>query len=178
MAAVTIAALILGACGSTQASVAPSSPPPTPKITPNPHLTDPATADQIFRAIGSAGLPLTASNASTGGPNSPMVKRINAAFAGWPLIITQFQTGPALRAAVKWDPGKPPPKGSAPYNFVGLNILIEFGPGSGLPPTPDTARKEQAQRLLAAIDPLLSPIEQRSILPLQTAEAASGTAAP
>jgi hypothetical protein len=173
-----MSALILGACGSTQASVAPSSPPPTPVITPNPHLTDPATADQIFRAIGSAGLALTASNASTGGPNSPMVKRINAAFAGWPLIITQFQTGPVLRTAVKWDPGKPPPPGSAPYNFVGLNILIEFGPGSGLPAAPDTARQEQAQRLLAAIDPLLSPVEQRSVLPLQTAEAATGSAAP
>jgi hypothetical protein len=154
------------------ASPAPSSPPPTvrptPVITPDPHLTEPATADQIFVAIRVGDLPLSVNNATSGDPTSPIVKRINAAIGNWPLIITEFRSSAALRQATKWDPAKRPAQGNAPYTFVGLNILIEFGPVTGVLAAPDAERQKQAQAVVALIDPLLWPLEQRSVVPLQT----------
>lgn len=159
----------LAACGSP----APSSPPPvtprpTPVITPDPHLAEPATADEIFSAIRVGKLPLAVNNATAGDPNSPVVKRINADIGNWPLIITQFRTSELLRETMKWDAAKPPAQGNAPYTFVGLNIVIEFGPTTGKLATPDASRQEQAERLIALVDPLLWPLEQRSVAPLAT----------
>jgi hypothetical protein len=165
------------------ASAAPSSAPPptvapTPVITPNPHLTDPATADAIFSAIRSAGLPLSTSNAFAGAPNAAVVKRINAAVDNWPLIITQYKDTATLRAAVKWDPSKPPAAGSPPYAFVGLNIMVAFGPPAGKPVAPDASRQAQAQRLVGALDPLLWPLEQRSVKAIPTSTPPAATPAP
>jgi len=172
-------ALMLTACAASVPSSAPSpTVAPTPVITPNPHLTDPATADAIFSAIRSAGLPLSTSNAFAGAPNAPVVKRINAAVDNWPLIITQYQNMATLRAAVKWDPSKPPAAGSPPYAFVGLNIMVAFGPPSGKPVPPDASRQAQALRLVGALDPLLWPIQQRSVTPIPTATPPAASPAP
>lgn len=73
--------LLDAACGAATASVAPTVA-PSPVVTPDPHLPDPTTADDVFRAIGAQGLRLTASNAVTG--TGTLVKRINASFGGWP----------------------------------------------------------------------------------------------
>jgi len=151
---------------------------PTPVITPDPHLTDPATADDVVRAIGSSGLPLTLTNAIGGEASSPFIKRINGALGDWPLVVTQYKDSAGLRAAIKWDPTKPPADGSAPYVFVGLNILISFGPTSGKPVAPDPARQAEAQSLAAALDPLLWPLEQRSITPILTRTAPTATPPP
>ena len=178
-AAAALLAVMLTACA---ASVPPSAPSPTvaptPVITPNPHLTDPATADAIFSAIRSAGLPLSTSNAFAGAPNAPVVKRINAAVDNWPLIITQYKNTATLREAVKWDPSKPPAAGSPPYAFVGLNIMVAFGPPSGKPVPPDASRQAQALRLVGALDPLLWPIQQRSVTPIPTATPPAASPAP
>jgi hypothetical protein len=178
-AAAALLAVMLTACA---ASVPSSAPPPTvaptPVITPNPHLTDPATADAIFSAIRSAGLPLSTSNAFAGAPNAAVVKRINAAVDNWPLIITQYKNTATLRAAVKWDPSKPPAAGSPPYAFVGLNIMVAFGPPSGKPVPPDASRQAQALRLVGAMDPLLWPIQQRSVTPIPTSAPPAATPAP
>jgi hypothetical protein len=106
------------------------------------------------------------------------VKRINADIGNWPLIITQFRSSELLRSTLKWDPAKPPAQGNAPYTFVGLNIVIEFGPTTGKLATPDTSRQEQAERLVALVDPLLWPLEQRSVAPLATKTAPPPSAAP
>lgn len=151
---------------------------PTPVVTPDPHLTDPASADAVVRAIGATGLPLSITNAIAGDASSPIVKRINAAVDNWPLVVTQYKNSAALRAAIKWDPTKAPAAGSPPYLFVGLNILISFGPTSGKPVAPDSARQAEAQRLAAALDPLLWPLEQRSITPILTRLAPTPTPAP
>jgi hypothetical protein len=166
LAAVVIA---LAACASPAPSSAPPvTPRPTPVITPDPHLTEPATADEIFNAIRVGKLQLAVNNATAGDPNSPVVKRINATIANWPLIITQFRSSELLRETMKWDPATPPAQGNAPYTFVGLNIVIEFGPTTGKLATPDASRREQAERLVALVDPLLWPLEQRSVAPLAT----------
>jgi hypothetical protein len=167
-AGAVMAILLAAACASPPPSSPPPTVRPTPVITPDPHLTEPATADQIFIAIRVGDLPLSVNNATSGDPTSPIVKRINAAIGNWPLIITEFRSSAALRQTTKWDPKKRPTQGNAPYAFVGLNILIEFGPVTGLLAAPDADRQRQAQEVVALIDPLLWPLEQRSVIPVQT----------
>jgi hypothetical protein len=166
--ATVIVALTLAACGSSVASPSPSATvAPTPVITPDPHLTAPATADAVFNAIRKAGLPLSVTNASSD-PKLAIVKRINAAIDNWPLIITQYKSSELLRPSAKWDPTKPLDDASPAYVFVGLNIMVAFGPASGTVAVPDSNRQEQAQRLVDVLDPLLWPLEQRSITPIAT----------
>jgi hypothetical protein len=167
-AGAVIATMLVTACGSAPPSLPPPTARPTPVITPDPHLTEPATADQIFVAIRVGDLPLNVNNATSGDPTSPVVKRINAAIGNWPLIITEFRSSSALRQTTKWDPTMPPTQGNAPYTFVGLNILIEFGPVTGVLAAPDTDRQKQARVLVDLIDPLLWPMEQRSVIRLDT----------
>lgn len=164
--------MLLTACGAGgPATAPPATVVPTPVITPDPHLTEPATADAIFNAIRSAGLPLSITNAIGGDPNSPIVKQINAAVENWPLVIVQYKDSATLRSTLKWDPKVPPGKGNPPYAFVGLNILVGFGPSSGTPAAPDAARQAQARAIVAALDPLLSPLQQRSVSPIPTSTA-------
>ena len=49
-----------------------------------------------------------------------------------------------------------------------MNILVEFGPVTGAPAAPDDTREQQAKDLIALIDPLLWPLEQRAIDPVPT----------
>lgn len=171
----------VAACGSPPpASVAPPSAAPSVAVITDPHLSEPATADQIFTAIRTADLPLAVTNATAGGPSSPMIKQINAQVANWPLIITQYRSGAALRDALKWDPSRGPNPGDPPYAWVAMNILIAFGPSTAKPTAPDATRQEQAKALVALIEPLLWPIEQRSIAPVptRTAPPAAAVASP
>ena len=110
----------------------------------------------------------------------PIVKQINAAIDNWPLVISQYRNSATLRAAVKWNPKLPPADGSPPFVFVGLNVLVAFGPTVGNPLPPDAIRQAQATRLVEVIDPLLWPLEQRSVtpVPVRTAVAASPAPAP
>ena len=172
-------AMTLTACAaSVPSSVPPPTVAPTPVITPDPHLTAPASASAIFNVIRPAGLPLSITNTIGGDPNSPIITQINAAVDNWPLIITQYKNTATLRAAVKWDPSKPPAAGSPPYAFVGLNIMVAFGPPSGKPVPPDASRQAQALRLVGALDPLLWPIQQRSVTPIPTSTPPAATPAP
>jgi hypothetical protein len=172
-------AVALSACTSTVASPNPSpTTAPTPVITPDPHLTEPATADAIFNAIRKAGLPLSVTNANGGDPNSPVVKRINAAIDNWPLVITEYRTSALLKSTTNWDPAKLPDDASPAYAFVGLNVMIAFGPASGKVADPAPNRQEQAQRLVDVLDPLLWPLQQRSLKPIPTRPADSASASP
>lgn len=168
VAGAVMTTVLVAACASPPPPSAAPTVRPTPVITPDPHLTEPATADQVFRAVRSGDLDLQVNNASAGGPDEPLVKRINAAVGNWPLVISEYRTSAALRAAIDWNPGEAPAQGNSPYAFVGLNILIEFGPMTGLPAAPDFTRQAQAEGIVALLDPLLWPLEQRSIVPVAT----------
>lgn len=174
-AGVVVAFMLVTACGSPPPSSAPPTVRPTPVVTPDPHLTEPATADQVFAAIRAGDLDLLVNNATSGGPGSAVVKRINAAIDNWPLVITEFKSAAILRGAMDWNPAKPPGQGNPPYAFVGLNILVEFGPNTGIVAAPDFTRQAQAVELVARLDPALWPLEQRSVIPvvIRTAPPAS-----
>jgi hypothetical protein len=139
---------------------------PTPVVTPDPHLKDPATADAILKAIAASGLPLSVSNAIGGDPRWPFVKRFNAAIDNWPLIVTEYKDSATLRAAIHWNPAKPVFDGYPPYTFVGLNILITFGPAAAKATPPDANRQAEARQLIGVLDPLLWPLDARALIPL------------
>ena len=170
LAAIVAMSAAVAACGTSAAesSVVPPTAPPTPAITPDPHLTEPATADQIFNAIRRGDLPLTVNNATAGDPSSPVIKQINAAVGNWPLIISEYRSSSLLRDTIGWDPAAEPKQGDAPYTWVGLNILVKFGPTTGHPTAPDDARQQQAKDLIGLIDPLLWPLQQRAVVPVPT----------
>jgi hypothetical protein len=176
--ALVIVTLVLTGCSSTPPSTAPVTPRPTQAITPDPHLTEPATADQIFTAIRGGDLPLSVNNATAGDPSSPVVKRINADIGNWPLVISEFRSSAALREATGWDPSQPPQQGDAPYTFVAMNVLVQFGPVTGPLQTPDSRRQDQARALVDLLDPLLWPIEQRSVVRIATKTAPPASGAP
>jgi hypothetical protein len=177
LAAISALSVAVAACGTSaaQPSAGSGSAPPTAAITPDPHLTEPATADQIFNAIRRGDLPLTVNNATAGDPSSPVVKTINAAVANWPLIISEYRSSSLLRATVGWDPAAGPRQGDAPYTWVGMNVLVSFGPTTGHPAPPDATRRQQAKDLIALIDPLLWPLQQRAVVPVPTKTAPPGS---
>jgi hypothetical protein len=170
LAATVVLSAAVAACGTSaaQPSAAAVSAPPMAAVTPDPHLTEPATADQIFNAIRRGDLPLTVNNATAGNPSSPVVKTINAAVANWPLIISEYRSSSVLRETILWDPAAGAKQGDAPYTWVGLNILVAFGPTTGHPAPPDATRQQQAKDLIALIDPLLWPLQQRAVVPVPT----------
>ena len=160
------AALALAACGSATppASVSPSVA-PTPVITPDPHLKEPVTADDIFRDIGRGGIKISSVNANLGQGNPDIVKVINADIGGWPIRITQYTSSDVLARTLVWTAGQAPGGDEAPYAFAGLNILITFGPiSAGAPTAPEPNRAQAAASLVAILDPLLWPLAQRSVV--------------
>lgn len=160
---VTAAWLAVG-CASPPPSASPTAR-PTPVITPDPHLADPATADAVFLALGSAGLRLTANNAVGGKDDSPLVKRINATFLGWPLAVSEYRSTAALAELTAWPTDARPDQGQPPVSIVGLNILIEWGPTTGPEPRAPSGPQVQGLRDLATtLDALLSPLRARSVV--------------
>jgi hypothetical protein len=153
-------------CGS---SAAPSVEPtalPTPVVTPDPHLSEPVTADQVFRLLGQAKLGIRANNANSGRGNAAIVKQINADVGNWPLRITQFRSSADLQKTLKWKDGAKPVRNETPYAFAALNVLIEYGPVSsaGTPTAPDGARQALAAQIAGTLDPLLWPMAQHSVV--------------
>jgi hypothetical protein len=158
-------ALSLVGCGANAVTSAPPSADPTPAITPDPHLREPLTAEQIFRVLGSAKLGMTANNANAGGGNPNIVKQINADIGSWPLRIIEYTSSAAMTKSLGWKPGEAPGGDEAPYAFAALNILITYGPISAAAPQPaDPARAKLAASIVAVLDPLLWPIAQRSVV--------------
>jgi hypothetical protein len=118
--------------------------------------------------MGSAGLKIIPNTASEGTKGEP-VKRITATYADWPLVLTEFSTATALQTVGKFDPARKLSRGEAPYILVGQNIMVEFGPRDTNDPTPVPAEPAQMKALMAlvaALDPLLGPLTQRSIQPV------------
>jgi hypothetical protein len=157
-----LALVVIGcAPGAVASTVAPS--PATPVVTPDPHLKEPVTADQIYLVIAAANPGFRPSNATIN--DGPIVKRINADLGGWPLRITAYTSSSALRKVITWKAGDSPGRDEPPYTFAALNITVEYGPSSGLVPVvPDVAHQATAVALLGILDPLLWPIQQHSVM--------------
>jgi hypothetical protein len=167
LAAAVAIGLLAAACGGSPPSGPPAS--PTPVVTPGPtpiaHLSEPVKADSVYLALVAAGLRIVPNNASTGGPGHEPVKRINATYAGWPLSISQFTSSESLMAATDWKAGARPGQGESSVAFMGLNILVEWGPTTGTEPkTPDDRQLAAAEALHQALDPLVSPLSARTIV--------------
>ena len=106
-------------------------PTPVPTASPSPapvHLTDPVAVDVVFAALNKAGLKIKANNAGSGGDSGEPVRRINATYLDWPLIVSEYSSSKALAKATRWKAGAKPAQGEPPIAFIGLNILIEWGP--------------------------------------------------
>jgi hypothetical protein len=160
-----VAIVLVAGCGSGTGTP-PSSAPTTPLVTPDPHLAAPAHVDDVFRLVGAAGLKIIPNTASEGTRGDP-VKRITATYDDWPLVLTEFSSANALRNAGKFDPSQRPQRGEAPYILAGLNILVEYGPRNTNDPQPqpaDEAHQKALMNLVAALDPLLGPLAQRSVI--------------
>jgi hypothetical protein len=158
-------ALLIAACGSSATPM--PSPSPTPTPTPDPHLSDPASVADVFRALGAAGLHVTANNAVSGGPGGEPLKKVNANFDGWPLILSEFSSAAALATSSGFVPGATPTRDDAPFSIAGLNILVEYGPhAKNTNDAPADQFRKAAQRLVDVLDPLLSPLAQSSVVPL------------
>ena len=59
-----------------------------------------------------------------------------------------------------------------------MNVLIQFGPVTGPLQTPDIRRQDQARILAGLLDPLLWPMEQRSVVKLATKTVPPASGAP
>lgn len=160
----TVLGLFVAACGSPPPSVVPVTPRPTPLVTPNPQMTEPATADAVFTAIARAKLPIIANNAASG---VDPIAQINATYHDWPMLISEYKSSATLAKAKPWVPGDPPKRGEAPVSIIGLNILIEWGPTTGAkPPVLDEAQVKAMNEFLAVIAKSIGPITVRTSTPL------------
>jgi hypothetical protein len=170
-------AIAAAACGGAAPSAAPSAS-PTPVVTPNPHLADPATAQEVFYALGREGLKITPNTASTGTGGAGIVTRISATYQGWPLDVTQYRTSADLAKAVVWAAGEAPGRGEPPVALAGYNILVVWGPWTTgtKPPVPDDRKTVALEALVTALDRLVSPLRTRTIVPVQVAAIVSTTA--
>jgi hypothetical protein len=159
-----VAVVLVAGCGGGPSAPG-SGASATPLVTPDPHLAAPVKVDNLFRLLGSAGIkifPNTASESTKGDP----IKRIAATYADWPLVLTEFSTASALKTVGKFDTSERPKRGEAPYIVAGLNIMIEYGPRdtNDVAPVPaDPAQHKALMALIAALDPLLGPLSQRSV---------------
>jgi hypothetical protein len=171
-----VAAVVLFAVtrGAAPAAVTPSAAPRV-VVTPNPHLSTSATAQDVFNGLGHAGLQVTAHTASAGAADGPIVRRIFASYLGWPLDVTEYRSAKALSDAEKWKSGSTPEYGDPPITIAGGNILIIWGPTSSgrAPIEPDTRQKAGIQELVSAVEVLLSPIRAKSNVPVQITQVAA-----
>jgi hypothetical protein len=165
---VVVLGIALGACGGAAPPKPTPTPAPTPTPTPNPHLSEPVAVETIWADLFRGGLKVVGNNADAGASGEP-VNRINATYAGWPLIISQYSSSAAARAATGMSvPLSRPVADQAPFTFVGLNIVAEFGPHllRDTDPAPEARFVQAANALAAVLDPLLGPLEVRASAPL------------
>jgi hypothetical protein len=170
-------ACLAAACNSNPPATLVPTPAPTaiPTPTPDPHLTAPAKADDVFLALRKAGLLITPNTASTGGEGRDPVKEIDATYAGWPLTIGEYRSAATLLSATHWKPGARPGPDEAPIEYIGLNILIRWGPiATGQPvKTLDARQLAAATALRDGLDHLLSPLTARTSVDLPGSAPAS-----
>jgi hypothetical protein len=120
----------------------------------------------VYTALNKAGLRIVANNADAGAPGGEPRKRVNATYAGWPLILSEYSSAEAM-ALYGYKPDTTPVLDDAPFSIAGLNILVEFGPhAKNEQVVPDRRFLEAAQALVDALHPLVGPLSQSSVEPL------------
>jgi hypothetical protein len=170
-------ALALAACtGAPAATAPPATPTPAPTPTRDPHLTDPTTADDLFRALRMLEIEIQGTNAQHG---ADPVARINATYAGWPVALAQYSSTAARAKFEPYRNGAAPSLDQPPYTFSGLNIAVRFGPiEKGAEPAPVSDDKIAAAKELAeALDRLIGPVNERSmshVAPIPTPKPSPG----
>lgn len=166
VATLVVAAVVAG-CGADAAPSPTPTPARGPTPTPDPHLTEPVPVDDIFRALTAAGFRIVPNNAGSDASGEPL-KRINATLDGWPLVLSGYSSSAALLASSGFQDGAAPGPGEPPYTFVGLNILVAFGPSrtNVTPGTVEDRFKTSAQRIADVLDPLLGPLGQAASDPV------------
>lgn len=181
MAAIALAAAALvAACAGPAPSPSPT-PVPTPVVTPDPHLPDPATVQQVYDGLAEAGLAITPNTATAGPPGGDVVTRIFGTYLGWPIEITEFRSSAALARAVTWADGDAPGNGHPPISLAGSNILLEWGPTvSGTKPVKPTGpQADGLEPLVEAFERLLAPLRARANVALsRSAPIASAPTSP
>ena len=152
-------------CGARAAPT--SAPTPTrcrrPRpSTPDPHLTDPATANEVF--TGSAGRELDVSAEHRRGRRPGRAASSGSRHVpGWPLDHQRVQLGEGPRQGHRVEGRAKLRPGRSAGRVAGLNILVEWGPTTGrrrrspMPPS-----RPPPPRSSTALDPLLSPLKARS----------------
>lgn len=162
-----VASLLATACGSAPTPSPTVRPTPVVTPTPNPHLAEPASADAVYSGLTASGLSISANTAGSGGPTGEPRKTINATYAGWPLLLSEFSSRAALDRVVGSLQG-PLGQGKPPYVFAGLNILIQYGPTQQLysPGAPAEQFRIAAAALVSALDRLIGPLRQQAVVPL------------
>jgi hypothetical protein len=168
LAGVAAIAWLVAACGGAAPSaaiLATPRPTPTPSPTPRPHLTEPATADAVYLALLEDDLRVVSNTAVAGGAGKDPIKRIEATYLGWPLSISEYGSATSLAKDRGWKSGAKPVRDDRPITFMGLNIIVEFGPSTVLgPEQPDDAQLAGAVALRASLEGLLSPLKARTIV--------------
>ncbi len=165
--AAVVAGLLAAGCGTAAAPAPTSTPAATPSPTANPHLADPATADAVFNQLRADGIAISANNADRGSGGEPL-KRINATLDGWPIILSQYSSSAAARKAAAFKTGTKPVADQAPFTFVGLNIVVEYGPhlrrtGDKVP----TAYASVGRALASELERVIGPLVVRSAVAIQ-----------
>ncbi|HET7725849.1 MAG TPA: hypothetical protein VFK54_00855 [Candidatus Limnocylindrales bacterium] len=161
-ASVTVlsALVLVAGCGGAAPSATTA---PTPRVTPtpDPHLAEPASVDQVIASLAAMGMTVITNNASRGRDGEP-VKIVNATFAGWPLSIAEYSSTAKRRELHPLD-------GSTVEGtrmlLAGLNILVLYGPPDRPDaPSPDPGFMDSALALAQALEPLLGPLEHAGLL--------------
>ena len=115
---------------------------------------------------------MTPNTAATGTPEDAVVSRINATYHDWPLDVIEFRSSADVaEATTGWVDDGVPGRGDPPVAIAGLNILVTWGPRTAgrEPSAPDAAKSAALDELVAAMEPLLSPLRARAVLPIRLA---------
>jgi hypothetical protein len=173
-------AILVAACGGAVATPIPTAR-PTAAPTPNLHLGDDATTDEVFSGLGRAGLRMVPNSASTfDNDGTPVVAQIYATYLDWPLHLYEFRSVDDLVAATaKWKDEKTPGTGDPAISLVGENILVTWGPKTpgGVPKAPDSRKAEALRDLVAALETLVGPLRSHSNVPIELAAAPTASSA-
>ena len=174
-----LAGLIVAGCGGSPTA----SPGPTVATGPTapPHLPDPTSAADVYRALRLAGLSVVGIGASAGQTPSDPLERISATLDNQPLAILGFASDLGRAKLYPFRDGAAPDAGQPVYTFAGTNIVIEFGPSTAgkKPPVPNATLSATAQRLATTLQALLGQLAERSVQRASTPPpAATPTPAP
>jgi hypothetical protein len=172
------AAWLAVGCGASATPPPSSAPTPTPTPlgfqTPWPPFSEPAHADDVYRALIADGIVLSPISADAGAGGRDPVKRIQATYEGSPLQISEFKSAKSLATATHWSAGAQPGPREAPIAMIGENILVQWGPIATTAPTAPTAGQlASAEKLRASLERLVGPLAIRSIVPFPAGPAGS-----